>query len=377
MAFSRARTAIWAGTSMLTGLLLVAAAIIVPRAYDIEFNAGISDYPRFPPLHANWLPDFGPRVILPIVVAMSVVTFWSRIERLGWRTFVITTWTAAWLWTFTLAYVDGPDGLAETWRRRGEYVYDARRVDSIGNALSGFVDRIPLDATDHWFIHVAGHPPGALLAFVGLDHVGITDEFWIGMTVMTIGTTAVIAALLAVRTLGDESLARRGAPWLVLAPMAACAFLGGIVAARLTHAFGARRVVIVTSLVMAITLLALVAARTQLWEIALTLTAYGFALGVNLATLSTLVVVSVDPARTAVASAVNFNVRNIGGAVGAAAMATVVTADLIAGGLPRESGYVAGFVLLAVTMATAGVLALAIPRTDDSERTSQASSPAA
>ncbi|MDN5852442.1 MAG: hypothetical protein L0K86_06255, partial [Actinomycetia bacterium] len=38
--------------------------------------------------------------------------------------------------------------------------------------------------------------------------------------VMTIGTTAVVAALLAVRALGDESIARRGAPWLVLAPMA-------------------------------------------------------------------------------------------------------------------------------------------------------------
>ncbi|WP_370617748.1 MFS transporter [Mumia sp. Pv 4-285] len=149
---------------------------------------------------------------------------------------------------------------------------------------------------------------------------------------------------------------------LVLAPMAVCVFLGGIVAARLTRRFGPRRVVTGASLVMSLALLTLVAARSQTWEIALTLTAYGFALGINLAALSTVVVVAVDAGRTAVASAVNFNVRNIGGAVGAALMATVVTAGLRADGVPRESGYTVGFVVLAVTMLCASVLAMTLPR---------------
>lgn len=220
MFLAQPRTYAWAAASTTVGLLLVAAAMTVPHAYGVDVHAGISGYERFPPLHANWLPEFGPRGILPIAVAVAVIAFWRRIERLGWRAFLAATWVAAWLWTFTLAYVDGSAGLSEPWTRRGEYVHDAKRVDSVGNALSGFVDRIPLDAPDHWFIHVAGHPPGALLAFVGLDHVGVTDEFWIGMTVMTVGTTAVVAALLAVRCLGSESLARRAAPWLVLAPVA-------------------------------------------------------------------------------------------------------------------------------------------------------------
>ena len=220
MASRRARTAVSAGVSALIGVSLVVAAMIVPRAYDIDFNAGISEYPRFPPLHANWVPEFGARGVWPILVAVAVIALWSRVERLGWRSFLLVAWAATWVWTFTLAYVDGPDGLSETWRREGEYVYDAQRVDSIGTALADFIDRIPLDAADHWYIHVAGHPPGAPLAFVGLDRIGITDEFWIGMTVMTVGTTAVIAALLAIRALGSETLARRGAPWLVLAPIA-------------------------------------------------------------------------------------------------------------------------------------------------------------
>ncbi|KAA1423051.1 MFS transporter [Mumia zhuanghuii] len=163
---------------------------------------------------------------------------------------------------------------------------------------------------------------------------------------------------------------------LVLAPMAACVFLGGIASARLTRRYGPRRVVIGASIVMALSLLTLVAARSHAWEIALTLTAYGFTLGVNLAALSTLVVVSVDPGQTAVASAVNFNVRNIGGAVGAAAMATVVTAGLRADGLPQESGYVVGFVVLAATMLVASVLAMALPRTRAVAPAAQAPSPA-
>ncbi|UPK76676.1 hypothetical protein MU582_08575 [Nocardioidaceae bacterium SCSIO 66511] len=220
MTSPRTHTYAWVLGSVLVGVTLVVSAILIPLTSGLDVHVGVSAYEPFPPLHANWVPSLDARAILPIAVAVGTLALWNRIERLGWRPFVAVTWIASWLWTFTLAYVDGTKGLSEQWERPGEYVYDARRVTSVSDALSGFIDRIPLDAPDHWFIHVAGHPPGALLAFVGLDRIGITDEFWIGVTVMTIGSTAVIAALVAVRSLGDESLARRTAPWLVLAPMA-------------------------------------------------------------------------------------------------------------------------------------------------------------
>ncbi len=76
---------------------------------------------------------------------------------------------------------EGTDGLARVFERPGEYVYDAQRVDSIGTMVRTFVDRIPMDSPDHWHTHVAGHPPGALLFFVLLDRLGITDPFWIGV----------------------------------------------------------------------------------------------------------------------------------------------------------------------------------------------------
>lgn len=220
MSSERVRTYTWSAVSGLVGLLVVVASMTAPRLFEIDFNSGISEYERFPPLHANWLPEIGPRAVLPVLVAVAVLALWSRVERLGWPRFVAVTWFATWLWTFALAYVEGTDGLSRTFERDHEYLYDARRVTSVHDALTGFVDRIPLDAADHWLVHVAGHPPGALLAFVGLDRAGVTDEFWVGTTVMTLGTTAVVAGLVAVRALGGERIARRVAPWWVLAPLA-------------------------------------------------------------------------------------------------------------------------------------------------------------
>ena len=55
--------------------------------------------------------------------------------------------------------------------------------------LRGFVDRIPAGAPGSWETHVAGHPPGALLLFVGLVSVGLGSAFASAVTVTLIGCT--------------------------------------------------------------------------------------------------------------------------------------------------------------------------------------------
>lgn len=145
---------------------------------------------------------------------------------------------------------------------------------------------------------------------------------------------------------------------LVLAPMAGAVFLGGLSSARIVARFGLRPVIVVASLVMAVTIALLVVARTSTWGMASVLTVYGFALGVNLAALTTLVLAAVPSSQTAVASAVNGNLRSIGGAVGAAAMATIVAADAGVDGLPTESGFVVGFFVLAGMMVLTAVITL-------------------
>ena len=76
-------------------------------------------------------------------------------------------------WTLALALVDGRAGLTREIVNHNEYLPTARTVHDVPAMLRGFVDRIPAGVPGSWETHVAGHPPGALLMFVGLVGVGL------------------------------------------------------------------------------------------------------------------------------------------------------------------------------------------------------------
>lgn len=210
-----------AGAAVAAGLTLVAASVAVPRVADWDVHI------RWPPLHAAWDPHAGPRLLVAIAVGLLL---WSVIpavaDRRSWRATVVVSTAGSWVWAMALAMTDGRDGLSRIYVRPGEYLYDAVRVDDIGHALTTFIDRMPLGSTDHWHIHVSGHPPGALLFFVLLDRIGISDPFWVAVAVVTLGATAVAAVLMTLDLLGSRELARRAAPWVALAPTAVWAGTG-------------------------------------------------------------------------------------------------------------------------------------------------------
>ena len=79
---------------------------------------------------------------------------------------------------------------------------------------------------------------------------------------------------------------------------------------------------------------------------------FGIGLGLIYAAITSVVVQSVPPTQTGIASGMNANLRTVGSAVGAAVMTALVTGAIAPDGLPAEQGYTEGF-------ATAGVLALA------------------
>ena len=116
--------------------------------------------------------------------------------------------------------MDGRSGLTREIVNHNEYLPTARGIHDVPATLRGFVDRIPDGAPGSWETHVAGHPPGALLLFVGLVSVGLGSAFASAMTVTLIGCTTPVAVLIALRRLGVEDVARRVAPFLVLAPAA-------------------------------------------------------------------------------------------------------------------------------------------------------------
>ena len=125
-------------------------------------------------------------------------------------------------WMLSLAFVDGADGIGHVLQTPYEYLRTARRVDDVQLLLQEYVSRIPFASTPkpNWPVHVAGHPPGALLFFVGLDRIGLGGGFAAGMVVTALAATTAVAVLLTARLLGDEATARRAAPFLVFAPAA-------------------------------------------------------------------------------------------------------------------------------------------------------------
>ena len=148
---------------------------------------------------------------------------------------------------------------------------------------------------------------------------------------------------------------------LMVLPQTAAAFVLGLFAGRLGEWFGSKRVLLVGLLVAAAGYLGFSFVHDERWEIYLITTVMGIGFGLAFATMSNLIVAAVPQDQTGVASGMNANIRTIGGSVGSAVMASVVTAHAGAGGLPREAGYVNGFLMLTGALVVGAFAALLIP----------------
>ncbi|WP_223199470.1 hypothetical protein [Solihabitans fulvus] len=261
-------------------LTLVAAAALVGSW--LNHTGRVHIYAGAPPLFGGWLPHVGPGTPLAVVVAALVVArgpeLAARLGRvprisfllrgaqapprrvaptppsntgmgtrarlarrhldprsrrkrptghaLSWRTALGSAYAAAVAWTFALALVDGwQRGLASRLATPDEYLHEVPGIADIGAALRGFAARIPDFQPDSWTVHVAGHPPGALLVFVWLDRVGLGGGGWAAVACVLVGALAAVAvpvtlrAIAAARGVVDpESAARAALPFAVLLP---------------------------------------------------------------------------------------------------------------------------------------------------------------
>lgn len=201
------------------GILLVAAAIAIGRW--IEDTHGTLHL-NWPPLYAKWQPHLGPGTPAAIAVALAVIAYGPTLaHRLRWRNLLLAAWAGSMAWLWSLALIDGwYRGVAERLTTKYEYLQVIERFADIPKTLREFTGHILIDAPDHWPAHIAGHPPGATLTFVLLDRIGLGGGAWAGAFCITVGSTAVLAVLITVRALAAEELARKAAPFLVLAPAA-------------------------------------------------------------------------------------------------------------------------------------------------------------
>ncbi len=148
---------------------------------------------------------------------------------------------------------------------------------------------------------------------------------------------------------------------LMIMPISAGMFILGLFAGRLTHRFGARRLLIAGSLIASAGYLGIAAVHASALPISLWSTVVGIGLGLAFSAVSNLVIDAVPPAQTGAVSGVNVNIRIAGGAVGAALMASLVTVGSTTDGEPSNLGYTIGFVMVAAAVALSAVAATVAP----------------
>ncbi|MDP2774001.1 MAG: MFS transporter [Nocardioides sp.] len=147
----------------------------------------------------------------------------------------------------------------------------------------------------------------------------------------------------------------------LLVPSAIASFVVGFFTARLIRAVGARVVIMTGTLLTGAAFLSVALWHDATWQLYAATSTQGIGAGLVFSSLAGVVIASVPPEQTGVASGMNANIRTIGGSLGAAVMAGIVTAEVGPGGFPVERGYTLGFVVLAVGMVGAAAAAYFIP----------------
>jgi EmrB/QacA subfamily drug resistance transporter len=154
------------------------------------------------------------------------------------------------------------------------------------------------------------------------------------------------------------SITRSG---LMLLPSAVTMFFAGMFAGRLTRRLGGKALVVAGCAIGSAAMAILAFAHGQEWEIYLSTAIMGIGFGLAFSAMSALIVSAVPASQTGVASGMNANIRTIGGSIGAAVMASIVTSQLEPSGLPREAGYTTGFAVMGAGLVLAALAGLLMP----------------
>ena len=203
-------------TGPLLALVVATVSVVVAFAWgDALLTAGTRLQLRFPPFDGvqEW---HGRTATLPAVAvaAFVVVAFVPSAERMSWRALLAATAGLGVAWAVALARIEGPGALTMP-LLHGQYLTTVPRVGAPLAFLSHFTDRITT-----YNIHTQGHPPGMVMLQWALDRLGFAGVRWNAALVISGGALANVVALVAVRTVAGTVVARRAAPFLVLAPAA-------------------------------------------------------------------------------------------------------------------------------------------------------------
>jgi MFS family permease len=150
---------------------------------------------------------------------------------------------------------------------------------------------------------------------------------------------------------------------LLLVPLSLASLVSAPIARAAGARFGMRVVLPLGALVVAGTGVLLAVAHGSMLDLAIASALAGVGIGSSFAAMPALIVAAVPNERTGSATSLNQVLRTVGGAVGSAASAAILTAHTVGGAaLPSESGYTIAFAVGAALCALTAVVAwLLIP----------------
>jgi len=164
----------------------------------------------------------------------------------------------------------------------------------------------------------------------------------------------------------DSSVTEAG---LIMLPSALVMLLAGPFAGWMGSRIGFRSILVTGAASAALAFAFLAVAHGEVWEFVLAGALIGVGIAFAFSSMANLVVESVPQEDVGIATGINTIARTIGGAAGAAAVTTVLTAHLVPGtSVPVESGYTTAFVIAAAVGVLALLTALALPRPPRPER---------
>ncbi|MFJ6774836.1 MFS transporter [Kitasatospora sp. NPDC091257] len=149
---------------------------------------------------------------------------------------------------------------------------------------------------------------------------------------------------------------------IYMLPMTGGMFALGVLAGKLAARHGSKRVLIAGSLITIAPFAMLALRHDHAWQIYTASALIGVGLGLAFSAMSAIVVEAVPPAQTGAASGMNANIRTIGGAIGSAVAASILSSGVTATHpFPDDSGYTSTFWFLTISAGLAAAASLAIP----------------
>lgn len=208
-------------TARTTALVLVLAAgaslIVLTHVWGRWLqDRGFRMMVNAPPLTGNIDPRADGRAVPALAVAAGAVGGADHVARaLPWRRLLWASFAAALVWTVALAAWDGIDGFTTSPASAVDYLRTLRNIEGVGD----FLDRL-LTETATLPTHVQAHPPGLVVALLGLEHLGLATPRFLAAVEHLVGAASVPAVLLVAREVSSELAARAAAPFVVFSSIA-------------------------------------------------------------------------------------------------------------------------------------------------------------